>query len=611
MKICRYIKPESTAPEYPFSYSAAVISIPLFARAFAGLGIMACSACVGVPPEAETPAPQTFYTVTGEIALLRHEPRVAALEYAAAAETARDTALLKRASEVTAECLQPSLTASVATRWMGLDPASVDAHRAAARAALELQRIAQSAAQYRIVLMSSPQGTDAEFGLLETELAATDNIFGARQLADRLVQYFPASGAALRVQAFAALRADDPAAAVRGFEAALAAPLPAPPATPPAPTPSGATTNDATPTTDAAPESIERRVLQQGLWRAQILAGDAALPLAQAHALVEREDSAINHLNYALLLLAAQQNAAAKTELNVLLHDRDSTAVALRLLGLIEFQDGEWEDAAAHFAQLVTTGKFLDDALYYLGQIAERHADYPRALRLYAEVQDGDNAVAALLRAATILRAHGAAPEADELLDRLVQEEPQRAPEILTARARIYADAGDLPQAVAVLDRGELQYPDSVELRYAMASTVEEQGRFADALRELKSLVKLRPDDPAALNAYGYTLADHHRRLGLAHKLIAQAYAAAPKNPAILDSLGWVLYREGQAAQALPYLNAAYADDRGGDTAAHLGEVLWRLGRQADAERVWTEAAQGDADNRLLKSTRQRLHASN
>jgi tetratricopeptide (TPR) repeat protein len=537
---------------------------------------------------------------------------MAALEYAAAAETARDTALLKRASEVTAECLQPSLTASVATRWMGLDPASVDAHRAAARAALELQRIAQSAMQYRIVLNSSPRGTDAEFAVLETELAATDNIFGARQLADRLVQYFPASGAALRVQAFAALRADDPVAAVRGFEAALAAPMPTPSATPATPAESGATASDRTPTNDAAavPESIERRVLQQGLWRARILAGEVAGPLAEAHALLEREDTVVNHLDYALLLLAAQQNAAAKTEFNVLLHDRESTAVALRLLGLIEFQEGKWEEAAAHFAQLVTTGKFLDDALYYLGQIAERHADYPRALRLYAEVQDGDNAVAALLRAATILRAHGATPEAEELLDRLLEEEPQRAPEILAARARIYADAGDLPQAIALLDRGELQYPDSVELRYAMASTVEEQGKFADALRELKAVVRLRPDDPAALNAYGYTLADHHQRLGLAHKLIEQAYAVSPKNPAILDSLGWVLFREGQPAQALPYLNAAYADDRGGDTAAHLGEVLWQLGRQADAERVWTEAAQADADNRLLKATRQRLHAS-
>ena len=613
-------------------------SIPLFARAFAGLGIIACAACAAVAPRPDaSEAPQAFYTVTGEIALSRHEPRVAALEYAAAAETDTNVALLQRATEVTAQCLQPSLTVGVATRWIGVDPASVDAHRAVARAALELHEIPQSAAHYRVVLTSSPRGTDAEFAALETELAATDNIYGARQLADRLAVYFPASPAALRMEAFTAMRADDPAAAVRKFKAALAAMGEANTASAARPigmpteaegvTGAGAATGAAVvsgagavaeaggaPADGAAPGASginERRELTQGLWRARILSGDTEEPLAQARAVLEREDTAANRLDYALLLLAAQQNSVARAQLSMLTSDPESAPVALRLLGLVDFQEGNLDEAAVRFAQLVTTGKFLDDALYYLGLIAERHEDWERALRLYAQVQNGENALPAMLRAANILRAHDAAPAAEELLDALVQEEPLRAPEILASRARIYADAGEMPQAIAVLDQGTLQYPDSVELRYAVASLNEEQGRISTALRELKAVAELRPDDPAALNAYGYTLADHKRKLGVARKLIERAYASAPKNAAILDSFGWVLFRQGHGEQALQYLNAAYADDRGGDIAAHLGEVLWQLGRQADAERIWSEGARADADNQLLKATRLRLHAAN
>jgi tetratricopeptide (TPR) repeat protein len=604
--------------------------------------MIACAACVGVAPGPDaSEAPKAFYTVTAEIALSRHEARVAALEYAAAAETDNDVGLLRRATEVTAQCLQPSLTVDVATRWIHVDPAAVDAHRAAARASLELHKIEQSAAHYRVVLKSSPRGTDAEFAALEHELAATDNIYGARQLADRIALYFPASKAALRMQAFTALRADDPAAAVHTFEAALAAPAgtgagdtssgesspgEAPPrpgspgdpsrseASPPEASPGKASPGKASPD-EPSPggPSVEegRRELTQGLWRARILAGDADEPLALAEQLLEREDTAENRLNYALVLLAAQQNSAARAQLTILTRQPESQAIALRLLGLVEFQEGKLDEASARFAELVTTGKFLDDALYYLGIIAERHDDMERALRLYAQVQTGENAVPALLRAATILRAHGAAPAADELLDQLVQEEPQRVPEILAARARIYADAGDIPRAVTVLDQGELQYPDSVELRYAMASMAEEQGKIAIALRELKAVAALRPADPAALNAYGYTLADNNRQLKVARKLIEQAYAAAPKSAAILDSLGWVLFRQGHGDQALVYLNAAYADDRGGDIAAHLGEVLWQLGRRADAERIWSEASRTGADSHLLKATRLRFHPSN
>ena len=547
-------------------------------------GMLACAACAGVGPRPDLPLdPPSFYTVTAEIALSRHQARVAALQYTAAVEEDRDPELLRRATDVTLECLQPSLTAVVAARWIDVDPSAVDAHRAAARAALELHKIDQSAAHYRVVLNSSPRGPDGEFAVLETELAAAGNVYGARQLADRLAGDFPASSAALKMQAFATLRADDPASAVRTFEAALAA-----------------TTAD-----------TERRELTQGLWRAQVLAGDVQQPLARAKDLAEREPTAEHRLDYALVLVAAQQDEAARTQLALLAHDPESNAVALRLLGLLDFQEGKMDDAATRFVELVTTGKFLDDGLYYLGMIAERHGDLERALRLYAEVQSGENALPALLRAAAILRSHGAAPASDELLDQLVSEQPQRAPDIMAARARIYADAGDLPQAMAVLDQGEQEYPDSVDLRYARASMEEEQGRIAAALKELAAVAGLRPDDPAALNAYGYTLADNRRQLVLARKLIEQAHAAAPKNAAILDSLGWVLFRQGHGEQALPYLTAAYADVHDGDVAAHLGEVYWQLGRHDEAERVWSEASRPGLDNHLLNSTRLRLHAAN
>ena len=561
--------------------------------------MLACTACVSVtsrPDEAEPP--RAFYTVTAEIALSRHEARAAALEYAAAAGTTTDVSLLRRAAEVSADCLQPTLTAGVAARWLDVDPAAVDAHRAAGKAALELHKIEQSAAHYRVVLKSSPRGTDGEFAVLETELSGAGNLFGARQLADLLAGYFPASPAALRMQAFAALRADDPAAAARTFQAALAAA-----GGPPAASSPGQSSH--------ADEEAARRELTQGLWRARILAGDPAEPLAQARDLLDRVDTVENRLDYALLLLAAQQTSAARAQLSMLTHDPDSGPLALRLLGLVDYQDGRLDEASARFAELITTGKYLDDALFYLGMIAERHQDLERALRLYAEVQTGDNAVPALLRAAAILKTHGAAPAADELLDRLVAEAPQRAPEILVARARIDAESGDLTKAIAVLARAEAEYPDSVELRYAKASLSEEHGQVAAALRELKIVAALRPTDPAALNAYGYTLADNRRQLPVARRLIERAHAAAPKNASILDSLGWVLFRQGYSEQALSYLNAAYADDRDGDVAAHLGEVLWQLGRRPDAERIWSDANKAGSDNHLVNATRVRLHASN
>jgi tetratricopeptide (TPR) repeat protein len=536
------------------------------------------------PKSGDTAAPQAFYTVTAEIALARHQPRTAALQYAAAAATETDVTLLERATQVAADSLQPSVAERIAARWIQVDPKSLDAQRAAARAALALHKIDQAAMHYRVVLSTSPIGTEAEFAALEAYLAGNDNVFGARQLADRLASSFPSSAAALRVRGFTTLRADDPAAAVRSFTAALAL-------------------------TTASGDEGARRELLQTLARARIMAGDADPPLAQAKEKVQGEDMPANRLDYALLLMTAQRDSSAIQQLEILAHNPEYAPVALRLLGLIEFQEGHLDAATTRFAQLLRSDKYLDDAFYYLGLIADRHGDAEHALRFYAQVQNGDNALAALLRATTILKTHGAAAVAEELLDRLIEDEPQRAPEILAARARMYADGGDSPRAIALLEGSVKEYPDSVDLRYAVATIYEEAGRIPDALHELTELANGRPDDPAALNALGYTLADHSRNLARARELIERAYAAAPKNAAILDSLGWVLFRQGHSADAETYLRAAYADDRGGDIAAHLGEVLWQLGRTADAERIWSEASAADGDNRLLKATRQRFHA--
>jgi tetratricopeptide (TPR) repeat protein len=553
-------------------------------------GLLALSACAGMgaKPTAK-PAPQTFYTVTGEIALARGEPRVAALQYAAAAANETDRELLKRATEVTADTLQPSLTAGVAARWISLEPKSLDAQRAAARAALALYKLDEAAAHYRVILLNSPAGMDVEFAGLEIDLEGDESAFGAHQLADRLASFFPTSQAALRIQGLTALRADDPAAAVRSLTAALALDT------------AGA---------DEAKQGA-RKDLAQTLLRARVMAGDVEEPLKAAQAKLKIEDTPANRFDLAVLLMAAQRNAEASEELKILAHDPGSTAVALRLMGLLDFQEGHYDAAAARFRQLLTTGKFTDDAFYYLGLIADRNGDPERALRFYAQVQSGENVVPALLRAATLLQTHGSPAAAEELLDRLIEDEPQRAPEILTSRARMYAQTSDWPKALAVLQKGLNDYPDSMELRYAAASMYEEQGQVPAALNELTLVVKERPNDPAALNALGFTLADHNKELSRARKLIEQAYAAAPRNAAILDSLGWVLFRQGRATEALPYLSAAYAEDRDGDIAAHLGEVLWQLGKHEEAERIWSEAMALSADNPLLKSTRQRLQPAN
>ena len=68
-----------------------------------------------------------------------------------------------------------------------------------------------------------------------------------------------------------------------------------------------------------------------------------------------------------------------------------------------------------------------------------------------------------------------------------------------------------------------------------------------------------------------------------------------------------MLYRQGDLAGALSYLERSYAKREDPEIAAHLGEVLWALGRQEEARRIWRESLARDADNEVLQETLRRL----
>jgi len=567
-----------------------VFRISIRARAPAIIACIVCAACAGQEGLQKAPpgAPGEFYTLMAEIARARREPRVAALTYAAAARA--DGRLWPRAAAVAALSLQPTLALDAARHWMRQEPNSRAAHLIGAAAGLSLYKIAQSAADYRFIVAHSGAGVEASLAALQPDLRAAESPFAARAVADRLAAYFPASAAARQLQGFAALRAADPAAAVRAFEAALAR------------SPAASTLRGAA--ADARGDLIE------ALRRAQVQSGDAAGPLADSLAELQRDGTPAKRFDYAMLLLAARQDGAARAQLEGLLPDADAAADARRVLGFLDFADGDFASARAQFAELLMNGQYLDDSFYYLGLIADQRHEWRRALRYLSRVQGGENSMPAMLRAAAILQAHGAASTARELFDRLLDEDPGSAPDVLAARAQIYARAHDARRALGILRQAIRQYPDSVELHYERASIDADDGHLEAALGELQAVVDARPGDPEAMNALGYTLADHSRRLGYARKLIERALAEAPRDAAIRDSLGWVRYREGHADRALPLLSAAYADAPGGDIGAHYGEVLWRLGRRAQAERIWSQAAAIDPRNRLLRATRQRLQGA-
>ncbi len=239
-----------------------------------------------------------------------------------------------------------------------------------------------------------------------------------------------------------------------------------------------------------------------------------------------------------------------------------------------------------------------------LGQMAEFLEREAEALQWYRSVPGGPLRNQARLRIANVMFDMGQKQQAFEEAARLqadadIDEDARRDAYLLEAelRQKDKDDAGELE----VLGRGLAAYPDDSALLYARGLAWERRDRIDRAEADLRRILVTDPDNVAALNALGYTLADRTTRYQEALELIGRARAADPGQAAIIDSYGWVLYRLGRVEEALVELRRAYNLMKDPEVAAHLAEVLWFNGQKEEARRFFDEAIKLDPDNRSLQ----------
>lgn len=350
-------------------------------------------------------------------------------------------------------------------------------------------------------------------------------------------------------------------------------------------------------------------------WSARLAldSGDkAAAGATYAESLQRQPGSLRLRGGYAALLAEQGDNAAAARVLAT--GAQDDTTYAARAAYAARAEDHKALAALYREVQADDSAR-SGKRQYLLGQVAEMLDRREEALAWYRGITiDDEHGFDAQMRASVVLGDLGRTDEAVAQLRRLAEASAgdrlrQRSAWLL--EADLLANAKRPREALAVYDRALAAQPDDTRLLYSRALFAVEQGDMAAGERDLRRVLALSPDDAEAMNALGYTLADHSKpgdpRLGEALQLVQRALELKPDEAAIIDSMGWVRYRMGDLEASLADLRRAHAKQPDAEIAAHLGEVLWVKGERAEARRVWDEARRKDPDNRTLLEAIERL----
>ncbi|MGH8822132.1 MAG: tetratricopeptide repeat protein [Rhodoferax sp.] len=323
-------------------------------------------------------------------------------------------------------------------------------------------------------------------------------------------------------------------------------------------------------------------------------------------------------LAYVRVLLDAQRLQEAREQLQLLTTKLPDFAQGWLVQGALQQQDNQSSAAEVSLKHYVDLAKAQNDntqsaggltqAYLLLSQIAEQRGDYAAAQGWLDRIDNSRDLFSVRNQRASILARQGKLDQGLELIRAAPGNSRDDARIKLMAQVQLLRNNKKYQAAYDLLAAAAAKEPTDTDLIYDQAMLAEKLNHPADMERLLRQLIALKPDDPQAYNALGYSLADRGERLPEARQLIQKALEYAPNDPFITDSLGWVEFRMGHNEEAARLLESAYKVNADPDIAAHLGEVLWTLGQRDRALSVWKQGESADSHNETLQATLKRLH---
>jgi tetratricopeptide (TPR) repeat protein len=535
------------------------------------------------PKRPESVSRQVFLLLLAEVALQRNQLELAVSAYHDLAMQTRDPAIVQRATELAIATERNDEALRLVKLWTRIAPESRQARLAEIHLLLLTGRLDDLAEPMDRFLAAEPDNLGSNLLNLNRLLARYPEKRAALAFMQRIADRYPESPEARYA---IAVLASGNGQSTRAREAARQAWKLKP--------------------DWFAPVMLETQILLQG-------PGEEAAQVDEAVAILstfleKNPDSTEARMMLARLLLSARRYLEARAQVDLLLEKDPQNLEMVYSVAMLALQEKDIGTARLQLERLANSAFSDQNAVqYFLGLIAEEEKDKERALSHFRQVSGGAQYLFARLRIAESLAETGDVDAALAFLRETRTRSAQEKVGRVLMESQLLRKAERHQAAYETLAEAQKANPETPELLYDLALAAEKVGKVKEMEQHLKKLITLDPDNAHALNALGYSLADRNLRLAEAHDLIRRAVDLAPEDPFIMDSMGWVLYRQGKIEEAITTLENAYTRKADPEIAAHLGEVLWVQGRREEAAALWEKAAREAPKNETLNAAIRRF----
>ncbi|MFZ1386380.1 MAG: tetratricopeptide repeat protein [Thiolinea sp.] len=523
---------------------------------------------------------QLYNTLVAEMLIRQGKIKQAAQHYVLAVGQSKDKGLAKRATETAIQAGEPVLAKAALDQWAALEPDTVEVHqyRLLVNAQLGNYDATVDDAIWVRDYIEKKEGHGFEY--VVSLLALDAGPANAYEVIKRYAAKVENTAKTQLVLATFALSANKPEAVLEG-------------------------TDSVQKTGDTAQKEEAVRLRAKALLSLDRVS--EALSTLEPHAKNSKNQDL--RLEYGRMLIMADRRDDARPIYKQLYAEQPENADILYTLGLLSLEQEEFAYAESLLKKLLEIPERRYEANYFLGQVYEGQKRVDEALAAYEEALNGDFARDAIGRKSALLHKAKGLAEAQVWLDSLLDKAtmPEQKVTALMAKGQLLHDAGEYQQAIDTFNKAEEFGSKKRDILYARALSYDRMGNVAQAEKDLREVVALDPKDADALNALGYMLAVSTTRYQDAYDLIKQALDLRPDSPAVMDSMGWIMFKKGDAKGAEEWLVKAYDKMPDPEIAAHLIEVLSVNGKRNEARKLFKEMIAKYPDDKQLADVKQRV----
>ncbi len=321
------------------------------------------------------------------------------------------------------------------------------------------------------------------------------------------------------------------------------------------------------------------------------------------NAIAQAEKPSVVHLVYAKYLLEQKRHKKAMKHLQLVADDNKGNKNILYEIGLLATEIKDYNTAESFFKQIYQQKEHQSQGAYLLGSLNIERNDEAKALYWFEKVKDGTFYYKSVLNQILLLEKQKKFHQALKVIEHYPADSEKEKQELLLLKADLLFQSKAYDLSYSTYTQALDSVKQQSEILFHRAMVAEKMNKIDLMEQDLRQVIVMEPNNANALNTLGFLLTEKTERYKEAQNLIKKALKIKPDDAAIIDSMGWVLYKQGKATEALSHLQRAFKIDQDPEITAHYGEVLWVLNQQEQAKNIWSKGLIDHPEHELLKAT--------